>query len=106
MDFFHFGLKHKKKKKKKKKTPTPKKKKKKKTIPDIFCDYVLVFQRQVEQLIQRRHGCDETKRDTEMMKIEREGERWEAKKLFSFAGSATAQTANAEKKPNNNQGRR
>jgi len=38
-----------------------------------------------------------------MMKIERERERErrEAKKLFSFAGSATAQTANAEKKPNN-----
>jgi len=49
----------------------PHPKKNKKTIPDIFCDYVLVFQRQVEQLIQRRHGCDETKRDTEM-KIERE----------------------------------
>jgi hypothetical protein len=89
-------------------TPHPKKKKKKKTIPDIFCNYVFVFQRQVEQLIQRRHGCHETKRDTEIMKIERERERErrEAKKLFSFAGSATAQTANAEKKPNNNQGRR
>ncbi len=55
---------------------------KKKTIPDIFCDYVLFFQRQVEQLIQRRHGCDETERDTEI-----EGrERREAKKLFSLAG--------------------
>jgi hypothetical protein len=56
-------------------TPHPKKKKKKKTIPDIFCNYVFVFQRQVEQLIQRRHGCHETKRDTEIMKRERERER-------------------------------
>jgi hypothetical protein len=32
---------------------------KKNTVPDIFCDYLtLLFQRQVEQLIERRHGYE------------------------------------------------